>query len=107
MLPARSLAHVGYQTNARGRYPRGIMTQLSLEHDLCANAFRACRMETRFHFSRSALAEHVLIDHVLADGFAVEHAQNIACGLLAHPIDRFACNAGHVRRYNDIGKLEQ
>src|SRR6202453_5531116 len=51
--------------------------------------------------------EHVLVDDVLTNRLAVERAQNIARGLLAHPVDRFSRHPGDVRRDDDIGKLEQ
>src|SRR6266404_7384560 len=54
-----------------------------------------------------SLAEHVLIDNVLTDRIAIERAQDVARGLLAHPIDRFPRDAGHMRRDDHIGKLEQ
>src|SRR5258708_24911966 len=57
--------------------------------------------------NRLGLTEHVLIDDVLADRLAVERAQDIACGLLAHPIHRFPRNAGDVRRHDDVRKLKQ
>src|ERR1700737_3796510 len=52
-------------------------------------------------------AEHVWIDDVLADRFAVERAQNVARGLLAHPVDRFPRDACDVRGHDDVGKFEQ
>ena len=38
-------------------------------------------------------AEHILIDDVLSDRFAVERAQNVARGLLAHAVDGLARHA--------------
>src|SRR5664279_6659394 len=52
-------------------------------------------------------AEHVLIDDVLPDRFAVERAQNIARGLFAHPVDRLPRHPGHMRGHDHIGKCEQ
>src|SRR3954452_1079199 len=54
-----------------------------------------------------SLAEHVLIDDVLANRLAVERTQDIACGLLTHPIHRFPRNTGDVRRHDDVRKLKQ
>src|SRR5258708_12585336 len=53
------------------------------------------------------LAEHVLIDDVLADRLAVERAQDIARSLLAHPIHCFPSHSCDMRRHDDIGKLKQ
>ena len=52
-------------------------------------------------------SEHVLIDHVLAQRIAVEHAQDIEGGLLAHAIHSFPRHAGDVGREDDVRKREQ
>ena len=52
-------------------------------------------------------AEHVLVDDVLAYRFAVERTQDIARGLLAHPVDRFPRHARDVWGHDDVRKLEQ
>ncbi len=52
-------------------------------------------------------AEHVLIDDVLTDRFAIERAQNIARGLLAHSVHRFPRYACDVRGHDDVGQVEQ
>src|SRR5579863_938153 len=52
-------------------------------------------------------AEDILIDDILPDRFAVERAQNVARGLLAHAVDGLARHARHVRRHDDIGEFEQ
>src|SRR3954453_3678988 len=54
-----------------------------------------------------ASTEHVLIDDVLPDRLTVERAEDIAGGLLAHPVHRLARDAGHVRRHDDVRKFEQ
>jgi hypothetical protein len=52
-------------------------------------------------------AEHVLVDHVLAQRIAVQHAQNIAGGLLAHPVHGFHRDACDMRRRDDVRQGEQ
>src|SRR5258705_5096722 len=53
------------------------------------------------------IKKHVLIDDVLTDRLAVERAQDIACGLLAHPIHCFPSHSCDMRRHDDIRKLKQ
>jgi hypothetical protein len=53
------------------------------------------------------LAEHVLIDHVLTHGIAIQHAQNVAGGLLAHPVHGFHRDASDMRRHDDVRQGEQ
>src|ERR1700733_13415832 len=48
-------------------------------------------------FFRSSSIEHVLVNDVIADRRAVQRAQDVACGLFAHPVDGFPCHARHVR----------
>src|ERR1700704_792114 len=69
----------------------------------------SCRLIDRPKPERSSLGltEDVLIDDVLPDRFAIERAEDIARGLLAHPVDRLARHSCHMRRHDDIGKLEQ
>src|SRR3954452_11016179 len=54
-----------------------------------------------------ASAEHVLIDDVLPDRLAVKRTEDIAGGLLAHPINRFPRDPGNVRCDDDVGEFEQ
>src|SRR5260370_12805774 len=51
--------------------------------------------------------QHVLIDDVLTNRLAIERAQDIARGLLAHPIHCFPSHSRDMRRHDDIGKLKQ
>src|SRR5258708_27291498 len=53
-----------------------------------------------------ASTEHVLIDDVLPDRLAVERAEDISGGLLAHPVDRFPSNPRNMRRDDDVGGFE-
>src|ERR1043166_3351847 len=52
-------------------------------------------------------AEHVLIDHVLSDRRAVERAQDVERGLLAHAIDGLPRYTRNMRRRDDVGQCEQ
>src|SRR5262249_10926472 len=57
--------------------------------------------------ARGRSFEHLLVDDVVADRMAIEGAQDIAGGLKTHAIERFARDAGHVRRADDVGQLQQ
>jgi hypothetical protein len=43
------------------------------------------------------LVEDLLVDHVVADRLAVEHAENVLDGGDAHAVHRLTRQAGHVR----------
>jgi hypothetical protein len=52
-------------------------------------------------------AEHVRINDVLTDRLTVEGTQDIARGLLAHPVDGLPRHARDMRRHDDVRKREQ
>src|ERR1700694_4083236 len=131
---ALSVGSPGLKTSASGNYAKKSKRTWLLNagfHSSPANKAEFCRFTCKLAAIRSASAararigppgesaveqavrnhlrstEHVLIDDVLADRFAVERAQDIARGLLAHPVDRFPRHACDMRRHDDVGKLKQ
>ena len=51
--------------------------------------------------------QHILIDHVLPDRGAIQRAQDITRGLLAHAVHSLPCHAGDMRGDDHIGQLKQ
>src|SRR3981081_1979253 len=99
-------------TSRRGGPAQGWCTgQAKLDPSAGYNEFKICGRSsnnaTPPPLQSLTSAEDVLIDDVLPDRLAIQRAQHIAGGLLAHAVQRLAGDPGDMGRDDDIGQFEQ